>query len=85
VERNPFTFVAEPRLHIQILPALIVVFDTLKQVQSSIGEDTSEIDGILTYIKEYSKLDVTRDEDMEHARNLRKSFGTLFKAEKRRV
>lgn len=85
VERNPFTYVAEPRLHILILPALIVVLETLRQVLLSLGEETSEVERILTYIKEYSKLDVTRDEDMEHARNLRKSLGVLFKAEEGRV
>jgi hypothetical protein len=80
VERNPFTYVAEPRLHIMILPVFIVVLETMREVLLSVNADASDIDRILSYIEEYRKLDVTRDEDMARARKLRKSYGTLFKS-----
>ncbi|MHA2150167.1 MAG: hypothetical protein ACXAAN_16130 [Candidatus Thorarchaeota archaeon] len=85
VERNPYTFVAEPRLHIMILPAFFAVLETMREVLLSVNADTSDIDRILSYIEEYGKLDVARDEDMARARELRKSYGALFKSEDGRV
>jgi hypothetical protein len=85
VERNPFTFVAEPRLHILILPAFLVVLETLRQTLLAVGENSSDIDSMLNYLREYIKLDVTRDEDMARARKLRASYGGIFQTKDRSV
>ena len=49
------------------------------------GIRSADIDHFLSYIEEYGKLDVTRDEDMARARELRKSYGALFRSEDGRV
>jgi hypothetical protein len=84
VERNPFTYVAEPRLHIMILPALTVVLSVMRETLLAMKEDTSDIDRFLVYLSKYDQLDVTRDDDMVKARKLRKSHGTIFRIEDRR-
>ena len=79
VERNPYTFLAEPALSIRTLPIFNAILLTLRDVIDKAGIDCNEIDKILEYISEYQKLDVSRDESMKEAQELRASFGELFK------
>ena len=81
VERDPFTFLAEPRIHIMVLPFFVSVLGTIKKIMCAVGADYREIDRILQYLADYSNLDVSRDEDMAKARNLRESFGVLFESQ----
>ncbi|MFX1261517.1 MAG: hypothetical protein ACFFAZ_05485 [Promethearchaeota archaeon] len=83
VERNPFTFLAEPRIHIMDFPLFNTVLGTMKKIMSAAGADYSDIDRILQYLADYSNLDVSRDEDMVEARHLRNAFGVLFESQLR--
>ena len=85
VERDPFTYVAEPRIHVMVMPLLCSVLGTLKRVMTEAEIDDAEINKILQYFSEYSKLSVSRDEDMEEARKLRAAYGELFQYPKESV
>ncbi len=78
VERDPFTYIAEPRIHVMVMPLLCSVLNALKRVMRAAEIDDTEISRTLQYFREYSKLSVSRDEDMEEARKLRAAFGELF-------
>lgn len=82
VERNPFMYVAEPRMHIMVLPLFHAILGTLNEVLIAAGIEDNEINRILRYINDYSNLDVSRDGDMEKVRNLRSSYGEIFQCSK---
>jgi len=82
VERNPFMYVAEPRMHIMVFPLFHALLGTLDEVLIADGIEDNEINRILRYISDYSNLDVSRNEDMEKVRNLRSSYGEIFQCSK---
>ncbi len=77
-ERNPYQYLPEPYLHIQLFPFYLALFSTIRQVFMEAGLDATSIDRVLAFLQEYSELDVARTEDMDKAKRLRKSLGVLF-------
>jgi len=78
VERNPFSYVAEPKLHGMTLPFVHVFVKTLRAVFIAAEVSTKDLDNIIEFLNTYQNLDVSNEEDMKRARNLRQSIGTLF-------
>ncbi len=78
VERNPYTYLAEPRMYVFVFPFLIAIFSTLQSLLKKANLETDTIDEILGYLSEYSKLDLSEDENMERSKELRKKIGDLF-------
>jgi len=85
IERDPFTYIAEPRLHNMVLPLFNAILGTLRDILTAAGIEDDGINRILRYVGDYSNLDVSRDEDMGKARNLRASFGEVFRYPKESV
>jgi hypothetical protein len=83
VERNPFTYVAEPKLHGVTMPIYYALFGILKEIFIATGIETTEIHEILSFLDRYRGLSVTKESDMECARSLRKSFGDTFGSSER--
>ena len=83
VERNPFTYVAEPKLHGVTMPIYYALFGILREIFIATGIETTEIHEILDFLDRYRSLCVTKESDMERARSLRKSFGDTFGSSKR--
>jgi hypothetical protein len=50
----------------------------MRNILVKAGIEDNQLNYILNYLREYSDLEVSRDEDMVKARNLRASFGELF-------
>ena len=80
VERNPYSYVAEPYLFSMVLPFFYTYLLTLRSVLAKKGSNTTDIDEFLKYLSEYCNLRVSKDEDFKGAYEIRKSLGTLFKA-----
>jgi len=78
VERNPFTYIAEPKLHAMTMPIYYALFGILREIFNATGIETTEIHEILTFLDRYRSLSVTKESDMERAKSLRKSFGDTF-------
>ena len=78
VERNPFTYVAEPKLHGVTMPIYYALFGILREIFVATGIETTEIHEIMNYLDRYRSLSVIKESDMERARSLRKSFGDTF-------
>ncbi len=84
VERNPYSYVPQPRLYMTVFPYYSAVLTTLRDVFAALDMDTSCLDRAIEFLKEYCTLSVTRDEDMQRARELRKTFGATFVAPQKR-
>ncbi len=82
IERNPFSYVPEPRFHILVYPFLFPVIFTLEGILKARGISNHKIERCIEYLREYANLSVTRDEDMKRARILRKELGAIFSTKK---
>ena len=78
VERNPFSYVAEPRLYGLTMPVYYTLFETLREVFVTTGVETTEVQRILDFMDDYGCFKVSRESDMRRAIDLRKSFGETF-------
>ncbi|MHA1638178.1 MAG: hypothetical protein ACTSUB_09220 [Candidatus Thorarchaeota archaeon] len=85
IERNPFTYIAEPRLPIMVFPFFFVILHSCRNIMIKQQLDTQNIDRILDYLNEYSQFDVTRDQDMREARKKRSAYGPIFETTKEEV
>lgn len=78
VERNPYSYVLEPGLLAFTIPffytLLSVFYDTLVKLEL----DTSEVEKVIRYLDEYSKLRSSRSQDLDGAVKMRASMGMLF-------
>ena len=83
-ERSPYQYVPPPRAYGIELPIYFILFETLIEVFNNINVDSSELEQILQYLKDYGCLDVRKDVDIKAALALRKSYGTLFSENNRR-
>lgn len=79
VERNPYSYVAEPKIYAFFFPFFIAIFRILKQIATVRGVDTPKLDSIAKYMHEYSSLVVSEDKNLVKARELRKSIGSIFR------
>ncbi|MFW9846874.1 MAG: hypothetical protein ACFFD6_09010 [Candidatus Thorarchaeota archaeon] len=78
IERNPYTFLSEPYLHVMLFPMYIGLFRVMRQVYQRAGLDPDYIDRYAEYFGNYIRLDVSRDENMQAAKSLRREFGPIF-------
>ncbi|MFW9805314.1 MAG: hypothetical protein ACFFFK_01135, partial [Candidatus Thorarchaeota archaeon] len=78
VERNPYSYIPEPRFYVFEAPMLYTFFKMLKDITSKENIVIPELDRVIQYFSDYSSLSILRDEDMKTARRMRQSFGKLF-------
>ena len=81
IERNPYSYVPEPRTYAMLLPFYYTIFRFLRNLFEERGMSADYIDRYAEYMHNYLQLHVARDADMEIARNLRASLGNLFEAQ----
>ncbi len=79
IERNPYSYLAEPSLYTLFMPFYYTMFTILRQLLERDGLDTSKVDKIMEFLQEYFSLDVAQDGDMKRARELRREFGDTFR------
>ncbi len=77
IDRNPYSYVPDPKVHGYTFPVYITVFRTLRDIFIKQGYDTTGIDDILHFLDEYKDLTIS-PEDMERGKELRASFGKVF-------
>ncbi len=78
VERNPYSYVAEPKLHGMTLPFVHAFVKTLRDVFIEAEVPTKDLDNLIEFLDIYQNLDVSDEKDMKRARDLRQSIGALF-------
>ncbi len=83
IERNPYTYLAEPKLHVMYFPFYFALLQTMKKIFISHQMDVTELDRIQQFLGSYQNLDVAKDEHMIIAKELRKTYGELFGNQKR--
>jgi hypothetical protein len=78
VERNPYSYIPQPRFYVFDAPMLYPFLKLLKDLAVKENLDIPELDRVITYFSDYSSLSILRDEDMAAAKRMRQSFGKLF-------
>jgi len=78
IERNPYTWIPEPRLSTLVYPFFMPVLYVLRNILAKKGVTVADIDRKLDYLRNLAQLRVERTEDMERARMMRRSLGQLF-------
>lgn len=78
VERNPYSYLAEPRIHASFRPFYYAFFNTMENLLEKEGIEATEVSKMKDFLKDYFALRVDRDEDLIAARELRRSFGESF-------
>lgn len=82
IERNPYSYVAEPSIYAFTIPFYYTVFKVFYEILVKNGLDTKQVESILEYLDEYSTLVSSRSQDLNTAIQIRKSLGPIFTEEK---
>ena len=78
IDRNPYSYVMEPKMYAFILPFMNVMIDTLRSVMVKINLEPKEMTSLMGYLDEYARLSASRNQDLKYALDLRASLGVLF-------
>jgi hypothetical protein len=81
IERNPYSYVLQPALFAFTIPFFYSFFGILYNLLKTLGLETESIEKVIAYLDEYSTFHPSRSKDLESARALRSSLGTLFQEE----
>lgn len=82
VERNPYSYVAEPSIFAFSVPFYYSLFWSLYRILQKNELDTEGIERMISYLDKYTTLESSRSEDFRKAVELRTSLGELFSKEK---
>ncbi|NHJ14704.1 MAG: hypothetical protein EAX95_13575 [Candidatus Thorarchaeota archaeon] len=78
VQRNPYNYVPSPKANIYVIPFMIALFYSMKEILKRLELNTDVANEIIDFLEEYDKLTASRDEDMAEARALRDRYGPVF-------
>lgn len=81
VERNPYSYVAQPSIFAFTLPFYYALFKTLYGIMLQNGLETQRVREIISYLDEYTKLESSRSQDLNAAVQMRRSLRPLFTEE----
>jgi len=81
VERNPYSYVAEPAQLSFTIPFFYALFSNVYNIQTKLGIDSESVRNIIHFLDNYVKLTSSKDQDLGAARDLRDSHGTIFMEE----
>ena len=84
IERNPYSYVAEPYLYSRIIPFFYAFLKVLRDALRVRGAEYREVEEIISYLSKYSNLSVSRTQDLQGAQDLRKTLGVLFQENENR-
>jgi len=78
IERNPYSYVPEPRLVAFGAPFLYAQIHTLRELAEAYGISTSRIDRVSRHLERFFSLADEGERGIERAKQLRKEFGPVF-------
>lgn len=82
VDRNPYSYVMEPKLYAFTIPFVNSVMETIGAIMDKLLLDRKEVDSLMNYLDEYITLSASRNQDLAYALKMRQDLGTLFQEEK---
>jgi len=74
IERNPYSYVPNPRDGIIEIPFFLALFKPLNIIFQKMNLDNSELEKIIEYLETYREFSAAEDQDMADARALRKNL-----------
>jgi hypothetical protein len=81
VERNPYTYVLQPAQVAFTIPFFYTILRVFHETLIKLGLDTAELEKIIQYYDEYTKLRTTTSKDLDSAVKMRASLGSIFQEE----
>lgn len=78
VERNPYSYVADPRYFAMIFPFFYAFLVVIEQVYDNMGFNSGEIRKAIDFIVDYGKTNKDTEIGMAEAKRLRKEYGRVF-------
>ncbi|MHA1246290.1 MAG: hypothetical protein ACTSPE_03120 [Candidatus Thorarchaeota archaeon] len=78
VERNPYSYVPEPRLVAFGAPFLYAQIHALRELAQAYGVSTSQIHRVSVHLERFFNLAAEGERGIEKAKRLRKEFGSVF-------
>ncbi len=78
VERNPYSYVLEPRLIAFFLPVFRAYLEVIMRIREKLDTGVEDIERFFEYLSAYSKLSPARRDDLKHAKQLRASLEWVF-------
>jgi len=85
VERDPYSYVPEPRAFGFVFPFLFALISFHHDLLEKLGYDIDEISKYVEFLNSYSQLSARTKSDMNAARDLRVGLGELFASSNRKV
>lgn len=81
VERNPYTYILQPALVAFTIPFFYTLLRVFHETLIKLGLDTEELEKIILYFDEYTKIRTTTSKDLDSAVKMRAKLGSLFQEE----
>lgn len=78
MERNPYSYVPQPRFHTYDLPFLYTSLALIKQFIQKEDVEIAEMNNLTSYLAKYSSFSSRKETDMEASRLQRNRYGQLF-------
>jgi hypothetical protein len=78
VERNPYSYVLEPRLIAFFLPVFMAYLEVIMRIGEELDTGSGGIERFFEYLSAYLRLSPARKDDLEHAKQLRTSLDWVF-------
>jgi len=75
LERDPYSYVPEPKIWTSFFPFMIAYLKTTKEVLEKDSSDTSYIEKLMNYFDDYSALKASVDNDMDRGKEIRSNLG----------
>jgi len=75
IERDPYSYVPEPRLWISVFPFMFAFLKTTYDVLDKTNADTSYLKKLIEYFAKYSNLKASVEDDMKQGQAIRADLG----------
>jgi hypothetical protein len=82
IERNPYSYVPDPRTYSLTFPMFYTLMKLLNDVLKHIQIEDTEIEKIAVYVDKFLQLNVSRQQDMDVAIRTRAELGKIFEMRK---
>lgn len=78
IERNPFSYIPEPRTFTMAHPIFYTLLHTFVKILRELKVETASIEKIAEYIDNFARLSTSNEKDLGKARKLRDELGEVF-------
>ncbi|MBD3407682.1 MAG: hypothetical protein GF411_16310 [Candidatus Lokiarchaeota archaeon] len=78
VERNPYTYLPAPKEYTMYIPFFYAILQFYIELCDKLDCDKSDLEKTVEYLREYTELNISTNQNMQKAKSNSREFGTLF-------